>query len=98
MKVIGIAALEDLKRLPDTDRVLLVLNDLAIQHTDRPGFVLSALQLQRPVVSEIPCRAEPEAGPSLFCTRLVLFGPASQDSSSEDPDSLFDQKQTTINP
>ena len=69
-----IASLQDLARLSGADRVLLMVNELAIEHTDRPGSVISKLRQKRPIVLELPCLANPEAGPTLFCTRLVLFG------------------------
>lgn len=70
------AVLHSLERLPPDSGVLLVENIVASRYLDPEGKVVAALEARRPRLADIPCH--PTYGPevALFCTRMILFGPA----------------------
>jgi hypothetical protein len=70
------AVLMSLNRLPKDEGVMLVQNIVAERYLDPDGAIVAALSLQRPRLADIPCH--PTYGPevSLYCTRMILFGPA----------------------
>jgi len=66
-------ALIDVARIPAQSRVLLVLNDLATNITDRGGKVVEALSARRLLLREIPCHPAAPPGSTLLCNRVLLF-------------------------
>jgi hypothetical protein len=71
-------ALADLGRVPAKARVLLVLNDLATNLTDRGGKVVTALLARRVPLLEPPCRPghhDQATASTVLCNRLVLLSP-----------------------
>lgn len=62
--------------LPDDGGVILVENDLARRYIDPGGEVFASLSARRPLLAEIPCHPKYGGGLAIYCTRMVLFGPA----------------------
>jgi hypothetical protein len=62
--------------LPKDARILLVLNSLATRHADPGDLVVQQLARERTLRREITCQPYPVPGDSLFCERMLLFGPA----------------------
>ena len=74
------AVMAGVETLPRVTGVLYVENALASKYFDPEGQVLAALDAERPRLAEPPCH--PTLGPEvgLYCTRMVLFGPAREPS------------------
>jgi len=69
------AALDELRTIPGSTRVMLALNDVATKLTDRHGLVLGALLRERKLLGEIPCHPELQPGLGVLCSRMFMFGP-----------------------